>query len=243
MRSKNAIITGATGGIGEAIARRLGSLGYSLALLYGNNHKKARELRLELEKTTFVRTYSCDFNDQAELLQTLDLAMDDFGSFQVVVHGAGISYRSMFHEMGDEAFDKIMNINMKPLFYITRRVIPDMIENRLGDIISISSIWGSRAASMEVAYAMTKGAVEQFTRSLASELAQMDIRVNAIAPGGVDTSILNVLSKEEKGAFIEDIPFKRLGTPAEIADLIEFLIQKGSYITGQVITMDGGYTL
>lgn len=243
MISKNAIITGATGGIGEATARRLGSLGYSLALLYGNNHKKAEELRHELEKITYVRTYSCDFNDQADLLQAIDLAMADFRSFQVVVHGAGISYRSLFHEMEDEAFEKIMNINMKPLFYITKRVIPDMIEKRQGDIISISSIWGSRAASMEVAYAMTKGAVEQFTRSLASELAQMSIRVNAIAPGGVDTSILNVLSKEEKGAFIEDIPFKRLGTPDEIADLIEFLVLKGSYITGQVITMDGGYTL
>lgn len=243
MISKNALITGATGGIGEAIARRLGSLGYSLALIYGTNHVKAKALKDELEKTTFVKTYSCDFNDLEDMNRMMDVVMRDFGSFQVVIHGAGISYRSMFHETEDEIFEKMMNINIKPLFYITKRVVPDMIEKCQGDIISISSIWGSRAASMEVTYAMTKGALEQFTRGLASELSHMNIRVNAIAPGGIDTAILNNLSKEEKEVFIEDIPFKRLGTPIEIADLIEFLILKGKYITGQVLTIDGGYTL
>ena len=240
---KNAIITGATGGIGMAIARKLAEAGYSLALIYGNNHVLAESLVEELEEITRVKAYRMDFSTSDGYGSTLDEVMKDFASFEVLVHGAGVSYRNLFHEMQDTEFEDLMNINLKPLYYISKRIIPSMIEKGHGSILGISSIWGSHPASMEVAYAMTKGAMEQFTRSLASELSQMNIRVNAIAPGGVDTKLLSNLSFDEREAFIKDIPFKRLARPDEIADLVCFLLDKGSYITGQVLTMDGGFTL
>jgi len=240
---KNAIITGATGGIGMALSRKLAHMGYDLALIYGRNHDAAHELSRELMELTRVRTYPLDFSDAREYESVLQQIMKDFGSFDVLIHGAGVSYRNLFHEMNEDHFENLMNVNVKPLYYITRRIIPQMIESGGGNIISISSIWGSRAASMEVAYAMTKGALEQFTRSLASELSHMNIRVNAIAPGGVDTALLSNLTSSERAEFIEDIPFKRLARPAEIADLVEFLLEKGTYITGQILTLDGGFTL
>lgn len=240
---KNALITGATGGIGEAIARKLGEMGYSLALFYGRNHEKAQALAAELSEITEVKTYAMDFRHPDKAHVAMGQALDDFGSFQLLVHGAGISVRGFFHELEDPDFEELLDINLRPLYYLTRKVIPDMIDRQEGQIISISSIWGSRAAAMEVGYAMTKGALEQFTRGLAAELSHMGIRVNAIAPGGVDTDILANLSEEEKQQFLEDIPFRRLCRPEEIADLVEFLLTKGTYITGQVITIDGGYTL
>jgi len=240
---KNAIITGATGGIGSAIARKLAENGYQLALIYGSNHEGAETLSRELSALTRVKLYDMDFTSPDGYDGQLNDIMKDFGNFDVLIHGAGISYRNLFHEMPEKQFEELMNINVKPLYYISRKIIPSMIENGKGSILGISSIWGSHPASMEVAYAMSKGAMEQFTKSLASELSHMNIRVNAIAPGGVDTNLLSNLSFEEKRDFIEDIPFKRLARPEEIADLILFLLEKGTYITGQVLTMDGGFTL
>lgn len=243
MTSRIALITGATGGIGEAITRRLGSLGYSLALIYGQNHKKAWDLKSTIMEAGRIETYSCDFNDKDEIKKALERVRMDFPHVDVVVHAAGVSFRGMFNEMEEDDFERSFNVNVKPLFYLTRGLIPGMMDRREGDIIAISSIWGSRPASFEIAYAMTKGALEQFARGLAAELAHMGIRVNAIAPGGIDTEILGNLTPEERKDFISEIPFHRLGTPEEVADLVEFLITKGRYITGQVITMDGGFTL
>lgn len=240
---KNAIITGATGGIGIEIARKLAALGYDLALVYGNNHAQAEMLVGELSEITRVEAYSIDFLNVDGYSLTLKRILKDFGSFEVLIHGAGVSYRDIFHEMTELHFEELLSINLKPLYYISKEIIPRMIEEKKGSIISISSIWGSKPASMEVAYAMTKGALEQFTRSLASELSHMNIRVNAIAPGGVDTKLLANLTDQEKHDFIEDIPFKRLAKPEEVAELAAFLIEKGTYITGQVLTMDGGFTL
>lgn len=240
---KNALITGATGGIGMAAARKLAEKGYHLALVYGSNTKGAEDLSAELSAITRVKIYSMDFSCPQGYEEQLDQIIKDFSHFEVLIHGAGISYRNLFHEMPEKQFEDLLNINVKPLYYISRKIIPAMIENGKGSILGISSIWGSHPASMEVAYAMTKGAMEQFTKSLASELSHMNIRVNAIAPGGVDTKLLSNLSPDEKKDFIENIPFGRLAQPDEIADLIVFLLEKGRYITGQVLTIDGGFTL
>ena len=240
---KKAVITGATGGIGEALAREFASLGYELILIYSRNLEKAQLLKEELSYQVPVSIYSLDFSDTVGYSSEFQRIHALHGAIDVLIHSAGISYRTLFHEMGAMEFEKLMDINVKPLYYLRREVIPDMITKGEGTILSISSIWGSRAASMEVAYAMTKGAVEQFTRSLAAELSHMHIRVNAIAPGGVNTSLLSSLTAEEMEAFTEDIPFKRLATPEEISDLAAFLVTKGTYITGQILTMDGGFTL
>ncbi len=240
---KNALITGATGGIGEAISRKLAEEGYHIALLYGHNHEKAKLLQEELCQITRVKIYPMDFNDQDDIKEKLEEVMKDFTHFDCLIHGAGKSYRTLFHEMEDIQFEELIQVNLKPLYYLTKAVLPGMLKREKGSIIGISSIWGSNAAAMEVAYAMTKGAMEQYIRSLAAEVAYMKIAVNGIAPGGVDTPILNNLSAKEKAEFIQDIPFQRLAKPEEIADLVLYLLTKGTYITGQIITMDGGFSL
>jgi 3-oxoacyl-[acyl-carrier protein] reductase len=241
--AKTALVTGASGGIGGAIAKRLSDMGYSLILMYGSNDAGIKALAESLTSGSNVEAVRCDFKDGASLDSVSRLLNEKHKDIEVIIHAAGISKRELFHEMSPEDFENLISVNIRPLYYITRALIPEMIEKGTGDIISISSIWGSRAASMEVAYAMTKGALEQFTRGLAAELSHMGVRVNAIAPGGIDTEILSNLSVSEKDEFLSDIPFKRLGRPEEIADLVEFLLTKGRYMTGQVITMDGGYTL
>lgn len=238
-----ALITGATGGIGEAIAKKLAEHGYHLALLYGHNHEKAKEMESELSKITRVKIYAIDFKDHLHIQEKMDQVLLDFKGFDCVIHGAGKSYRNLFHEMEDVQFEDLIEVNLKPLYYVTKAILPTMLAKQRGNIIGLSSIWGANAAAMEVAYAMTKGAMEQYIKSLAAELSYMKISVNGIAPGGVDTSILSNLSPKEKEEFIHDIPFQRLAKPEEIADLVIFLITKGTYITGQIITMDGGFTL
>ncbi len=240
---KNALITGATGGIGEAISRKLAEEGYHLALLYGHNHEKAKLLEEELSLITRVKIYHIDFKDYSHIQEKLGEVLLDFNHFECLIHGAGKSYRNFFHEMEDAQFEDLIQVNLKPLYYITKALLPGMLEREKGSIIGISSIWGANAAAMEVAYAMTKGAMEQYIKSLAAEVAFMKVAVNGIAPGGVDTSILNNLNPEEKEDFIKDIPFQRLAKPEEIADLVLYLLTKGTYITGQIITMDGGFTL
>ena len=240
---KTALVTGASGGIGGAIAKRLNEMGYDLILMYGSNDAGISALTESLNSPKNVESIRCDFRDSRDMDSVSRRIAANHKNIEVIIHAAGISRRELFHEMQPEDFEDLVSVNIKPLYYITRALIPDMVEKGTGDIISISSIWGSRAASMEVAYAMTKGAMEQFTRGLAAELSHMGVRVNAIAPGGIDTEILSNLSISEKDEFLSDIPFKRLGRPDEIADLVEFLLKKGRYMTGQVITLDGGYTL
>jgi 3-oxoacyl-[acyl-carrier protein] reductase len=241
--AKTALITGASGGIGGAIARKLNDMGYGLILMYGSNDDAISALTESFAGHDNVEAIRCDFRDSRDIDSVSRRISENHKDIEVIIHAAGISRRELFHEMQPDNFEDLVSVNIKPLYYITRSLIPQMIGKGTGDIISISSIWGSRAASMEVAYAMTKGALEQFTRGLAAELSHMGIRVNAIAPGGIDTEILSNLSISEKDEFLSDIPFKRLGRPEEIADLVEFLLTKGRYMTGQVITMDGGYTL
>lgn len=239
----SAIITGATGGIGEAIAWKLAEQGYQLALLYGHNHEKAKAMEKELSKITRVKIYHIDFMDHIHILEKMEQVLRDFPALDCLIHGAGKSYRNLFHEMEDNEFENLIEVNLKPLYYVTKAVLPIMLKRGKGSIIGISSIWGANAAAMEVAYAMTKGAMEQYIKSLAAELSYMKIAVNGIAPGGVDTTILNNLTKEEKEEFLTSIPFQRLAQPEEIADLVLYLLTKGTYITGQIITIDGGFTL
>lgn len=238
-----ALITGATGGIGAAVARLLAENGVELTLFYGRNTEKAKALQEELSSKVRTRIYQADLRDPTQLESALDDAFMECGSFDVLIHAAGIAHRGLFHEMTDQTFLDLFHVNVEPLYRITKRVLPGMLEQGAGDVLAISSVWGSKGASLETAYSMTKGAVEQFTRSLAAEYGYMGIRANALAPGGVETPMLEQLSREERQAFVSEIPLQRLCQPEEIADLVLFLLTKGRYITGQVLTLDGGFSL
>ena len=171
-------------------------------------------------------------------------AKDRFSSVDILINAAGISRIGFFDATGDEQWDEILNINLKSAYLFSREFSKDMIRKRFGRIINISSIWGSRGASMEVMYSVTKAGMDALTRSLARELGPSGITVNSVAPGVIDTKMNSHLDSDEIEDLIGDTPVMRLGTPADVASAVRFLSgEDASFITGQVITVDGGFTV
>ncbi len=241
---KTAFITGASGGIGSAIALRLAQDGFSLALCYNSDSASMSELeaKLSAEGADF-RSYRLDVSDTAETEKTYKEASDYFGGFCVLVNCAGIALQKLMSDTTPEEFDRINGINYKGVYNTCRVAVPEMVRNHQGKIINISSMWGICGASCEVIYSASKAAVIGFTKALARELAPSNVQVNCIAPGAVDTKMNNNLSSDEKKAFAEEIPMGRFGRPEEIAGAVSFLAgEDSSYVTAQVITADGGLT-
>lgn len=241
---KTALVTGASRGIGEAIARRLAGAGYDLVLTCSASmdapEKIADDIRGKYGVNCICR--SCDAGSSAD---TAKLFEDVFGdgkrSLDLLVNNAGISYVGLLHEMSDEDWDRVMSTNLFGVFYNCRQAVPLMLRNGSGRIINISSVWGSAGASMEAAYSASKGGVNSLTKALAKELAPSNIAVNAIACGMIDTEMNSCFSGEEKAAVINEIPADRIGTPGEVADLVLKVAEAPLYMTAQVITIDGGW--
>ncbi len=177
---------------------------------------------------TFVE--SC-FNQIADANRHLD----------ILINNAGISYVGLLQDMKIEAWHRLLSTNLSSAFYTSRLAIPNMLKHGNGHIINISSVWGIAGASMEVAYSAAKGGLNSFTKALAKELAPSSIRVNAIAPGMIDTDMNNCFSPEEKSAITEEIPIGRMGTAEEVGELVLQLIKSPAYLTGQIISLDGGW--
>ncbi len=242
--NKSAFITGASGGIGSAAAYKLACDGYSLALCYCNDRSGAEELagRLDLINANY-EIYRLDVSDTEKTETVFKEAAERFGGFSVLLNCAGIALQKLLTDTSPEEFDRLLAVNLKGVYNTCRAAVPDMVRNKYGSIINISSMWGNYGASCEVAYSAAKAGVIGFTKALARELAPSGIRVNCIAPGAVDTKMNNNLSDAEKAAFAEEIPMGRFGTPDEIAEIVSFLASdKSSYITAQVLTADGGLT-
>ena len=159
----------------------------------------------------------------------------------VLINNAGISYIGLLQDMTVNDWHSLMHTNLDGVFYTSKLAIPFMLSKKEGSIINISSIWGNCGASMEVAYSASKGGVNSFTKALAKELAPSGISVNAIACGVIDTDMNRCFSEEERSNIINEIPFDRMGHPEEIADVVIQLINSPAYLTGQIITVDGGY--
>lgn len=241
---KTAFITGASGGIGSAVALRLAQDGFSLACCYNSDASSMNELEAKLKALgTDCRTYRLDVSDTAETEKIYREASEYFGGFCVLVNCAGIALQKLMSDTTPDEFDRINGINYKGVYNTCRTAVPEMVRNHYGKIINISSMWGVCGASCEVVYSASKAAVIGFTKALARELAPSNIQVNCIAPGAVDTKMNNNLSDEEKEAFADEIPMGRFGKPEEIANIVSFLAsENSSYITAQVITADGGLT-
>ena len=171
----------------------------------------------------------------------IDKIKSDFGNVDVLINNAGISVVSLFQDLEVEKWNELFNVNVGGCFNTIHCVLPDMISNKSGVILNVSSIWGSHGASCEVAYSATKGAIESLTKSLSLELAPSNIRVNAIAPGTVNTEMMKCYTDEDLKYICENIPMMRMAEPIEIAELVSFLISdKNSYMTGQIISTNGG---
>ena len=240
---KTVIITGASKGIGRATAKKFAKEGFRVVINYNNSKEEAYALEKELSEITEVISIKADIskNEEAEFL--VSETVKRFGKIDVLINNAGISMHStLFSDTDEKDWQQIFNVNLFGMFNVTKAALPFMIHEKRGSIVNVSSIWGVSGASCEVLYSSAKAAVNGFTKSLAKELAPSGIRVNAIAPGVIETKMNAFLSEEERKAIEDEIPMGRYGSPEEIASAIHFLASdKSSYITGQVLTADGGF--
>lgn len=236
---KTALITGASRGIGKATAELFAQKGYRLFLTCRNSMEELEALSLRLHTryhTTCipVRADAGDYGEVEDLFARID-------TLDVLVNNAGIAHIGLLSDMTAEEWHRVMSVNLDSCFYTCRHAIPLMLRKHSGRIINVSSVWGSVGASMETAYSASKGGVNSFTRALAKELAPSNIQVNAVACGVMDTAMNSSLSPEELETLREEIPADRLGDPAEAAELILQVAEAPAYMTGQIITIDGGW--
>lgn len=238
--NKTALITGASRGIGKAIAYAFAKHGYNLILTCVANIGALRNLATELEAQYSItcQAFQVDMGNYEEVTAVFE----HIDSLDVLVNNAGISYVGLLSDMTPEQWHHVMHTNLDACFYTSKCAIPLMLRNHNGRIINISSVWGNIGASMEVAYSASKGGVNSFTKALAKELAPSNIQVNAIACGIIDTDMNKCFSEEDLQYVIEEIPADRMGKPEEVAALALQLAEAPSYLTGQIITIDGGWT-
>ncbi|MDE6701569.1 MAG: SDR family NAD(P)-dependent oxidoreductase [Acetatifactor sp.] len=237
---KIALITGASRGIGAAIARIFAENGYHLVLTCDKSmealEKLAKQLMsdFQISCTTLQADMSCE-EDVAQIFAEIK-------HLDVLVNNAGISYVGLLSDMTSAEWHRVMSVNLDSCFYTARAAIPLMLQEHAGHIINISSVWGNAGASMEVAYSASKGGMNAFTKALAKELAPSGIQVNAIACGIIDTAMNACFTEEDINQLKNEIPSDRLGRPEEVAQLVLQLAQSPAYLTGQVITIDGGWS-
>ncbi len=236
---KKALITGASRGIGRAAAYALAKDGYDLFLVCRKSGEALLKVKEELERKygVFCETALCDVSDPKQVEETVGRA----GDIHVLVNNAAVSCVSLLTDMTLEEWHRVIDTNLNSLFYASRLAVPQMVRRKEGKIINVSSVWGNAGASMEVAYSASKGGVNSFTKALAKELAPSNIQVNGAAFGVIDTDMNACFSGEELEALAEEIPAGRMGTAQEAGEIIRWLAGAPAYLTGQIITMDGGW--
>lgn len=243
MEQKTAIVIGASTGIGAATAEALAQQYKKIAITSFRHPEKLKEVQQKiLAQGTDCYAEIGDAGDFTFVRQFIEHVIEHFGNkIDLLVNNAGISYVGLLTDMDETDWKRIIDTNITSVFNTCRQVVPYMVHAHKGRIINISSVWGNVGASCEVAYSATKGAVNAFTKALAKELAPSGIAVNAIAFGAIDTTMNGHLSSEEKNALEEEIPFGRMGTETEAAEFIVTVANVGSYLTGQILTFDGGW--
>lgn len=236
----NVLVTGASRGIGKAIAGRFAKEHYSVYMTCKNHieilEQQAREWSACYEVPCIA--YQCDMGD----VQQVSALMKKLPDIDIVINNAGISYIGLITDMTNEEWMTILNTNLSALFWVCRDAAKGMIKKHQGKIINISSVWGNVGASMEVAYSASKGGINSFTKALAKELGPSNIQVNAVACGMIDTDMNSCFSDEDMEALIQEIPADRIGKPEEVAKLVYMICEGNDYLTGQIITLDGGWT-
>lgn len=237
--NRTILITGASRGIGRAIAWACAPYFDTMLLTCKKSETELLALKKELEQKHSVTCipFIGDMGDP----DFVSSIFAEVTHIDAVVNNAGVSHIGLLSDMSIEEWQSVMNTNLNAVFYTSRLAVPHMVRAQKGKIINISSIWGNAGASMEVAYSASKGGVNSFTKALAKELAPSNIQVNAIACGVIDTDMNRCFSEEERAMLIEEIPADRMGTVEEVAQTVLMLLDAPAYLTGQVITLDGGY--
>ena len=240
---KTVLITGASRGIGRAAATAFAKAGYNLVITCSKTETELLQLKTELEKTyaADVLTSVGDIADFAYVTELFGQVSKRFAGVDVLINNAGISYVGLLEDMTIEQWNRMVGVNLTSVFFTCKLAIPYMLSKKSGKIINISSVWGNVGASCEVAYSACKGGMNAFTKGLAKELAPSGIQVNAIACGCIDTQMNACFTEEERAELAEEIPAGRFGMPEEVASLALSLAEGNDYLTGQVITLDGGW--
>lgn len=232
---RNVLITGASRGIGAATARYFAEMGDKVFINYNKSEEEAKKLADSIGGCAI----KADVSKSSEVRQMIE----QVGRVDVLVNNAGISGFFMFDAMSDEEWDRIISTNLNGVFYCTREVLPRMISRKSGAIVNVSSMWGVTGASCEVAYSTSKAAIIGMTKALAKEVGPSGIRVNCVAPGTIDTDMNRIFDDATIGELCEDTPLGRIGTPEEVAKAIYFLSDENSFITGQVLGVNGGFVI
>ena len=239
--NKVVVVTGGSRGIGAEIVKHLAKLGYIVILNYNKSEACAKNVENELKEKGFtVDIFKADVSKKEEATALIQYAINKYGKIDVLINNAGISQTKLLTEITDEDWQNMMNNNLNSAFYCTREAVKNMIHNKQGLVINMSSIWGITGGSLEVHYSTAKAGLIGFTKALAKELGPSNIRVNAIAPGIIDTDMNKEYSKEEIEALKQEIPLEKIGTSENIAKCVSWLIED-DYTTGEVISINGGW--
>lgn len=237
-----ALVTGASRGIGKGIALSLAKAGYNLILTCRQNTDDLTKVANEASKyNVIVHTFTGDLGQPNTCEELFSYVNHNNLSIDILINNAGISYVGLLQDMTYEEWNACVSTNLSSIFYTCKQCIPNMLKLGYGKIINISSVWGNVGASCEVAYSATKGGVNAFTKALAKELAPSNIQVNAIAFGLIDTEMNNHLSLKDKQDLIDEIPSGAMGTIEDAGQMILSVLSSPNYMTGQIITMDGGW--
>ena len=243
--NKVALITGAARGIGKAIAKKFAENGYNVVINYVSAKTDIKTLTKEFEDLGVkILLVKADVSNKEEAEGLVNQTIEKFGKIDVLVNNAGITKDNLLMRMSEEDFEKVLDINLKGTFLITKFATKYMMKKRCGSIVNLASVVGVAGNAGQCNYSASKAGVIGFTKSIAKELASRNIRANAVAPGFIKTDMTDVLSDNVKENINSQIPLKRMGTAEEVAKLVYFLgTEESSYITGQVINVDGGMVM
>lgn len=238
---RTALITGASRGIGKAIAIALAKKGFNLVLLYRNSIDKMKELENELNGKCDFISIQADVSKVEDIEKAFEIAKKKFGFIDTLINNAGIAHFAFFDNESQESYDKVMDTNFRSVFTTCLLASKDMIANKFGRIVNISSVWGQRGASMEVLYSASKHAIIGLTRSLNEELAPSNVLVNAVCPGVIDTDMNSHFSSQDRAEIESEIPLGRFGKAEEVASVVAMLTNEELYIGGEDISVTAGY--
>ena len=239
--NKVIIVTGASRGIGKAIAKGLSKKGYQVIANYNKSEEQAINLKEELEKENIkIDIFKADVSKRKEAKELVEYTIKKYGRIDALINNAGISQIKEFTQITDEDWNNMINTNLNSVFYMSQEACKNMIHNKKGCIINISSIWGVIGSSCEVHYSVSKAGIDAMTKSLAKEMGPSHIRVNSIAPGIINTDMNKNLSEEEINNIKDEIPLEKIGKAQDIEKCIEWIIED-EYTTGQIISINGGW--